>query len=218
MLEEENTPDSEVNESPDETVNDEQDTVEDTDETVSGLHDDTEKKKVPDTIPKARLDKEIQRRKELEKQLDELKQEKDTDDSVTDTDKDPDVKELAQKLANIEEKEKQARREQIFGEHLNKALENAPEYKDIVNVEVIKQMAFNPANKDKTYKQLLEEAYGNALSGKRTIETATHRGGAKDTKVDVARAQQDSEYRKQVLADPELRKQYNVGIEHRINL
>jgi hypothetical protein len=100
--------------------------------------------------------------------------------------------------------------------HLKTALENAPEYKEVVNVEVIKALAFNPANANKTYKQLIEEAYGNAVTGRRTIETTTPRGGAKDTKVDMRRAQSDSAYRHEVLADPELRKQYNEGLTDRV--
>jgi len=59
---------------------------------------------------------------------------------------------------------------------------------------VIKALAFNPANKNKTYSQLLDEAYGNALTGRRTIETTTPRGGAKDTKVDMQRAQSDEAF------------------------
>lgn len=101
-------------------------------------------------------------------------------------------------------------------QHLNKALDNAPEYKDIVNVEVIKAMAFNPANANKTYSQLLNEAYGNAVTGRRTIETTTPRGGAKDTQLDRRRAETDTEYRREVLADPALRKQYNEGLTDRV--
>jgi hypothetical protein len=101
-------------------------------------------------------------------------------------------------------------------QHLNKTLENSPEYKDIVNVDVIKALAFNPANANKTYKQLLDEAYGNAVTGRRTLETTTPRGGAKDTKLDVQRAKTDTEYRREVLKDPDLRKQYNEGLTDRV--
>ena len=70
--------------------------------------------------------------------------------------------------------------EAAFATGLEKALQNAPEYRDVVNVSVIKALAFNPANANKTYRQLLEEAYGNAITGQRTVETTTPRGGAKD--------------------------------------
>ena len=122
---------------------------------------------------------------------------------------------------NIEAEKHRRKRDELnktLDKHINDALENAPEFKDVANVEVIKQMALNPANKDKTYSQLLEEAYGNALGGKRTIETTTPRGGADDGKVDLERASRDQEYRKHVLATPELKKQYNEGIETRIGL
>jgi len=85
-----------------------------------------------------------------------------------------------------------------------------------VNAEVIKALAFNPANANKTYKQLLEEAYGNAITGRRTVETTVPRGGAKDTKLDMQRARTDTAYRREVLADPELKKQYNEGITDRV--
>lgn len=212
------TPEQEVNKAPEETVNDKQVTT-DGEATVADLHEEpVVEKKVPDSVPMARLNKEIQRRKDAETELAALKAEKEDDPDVTDVKKDPEVKELAEKLARIEQNETRAKMEVIFSQNLNKALDNAPEYKDVVNVEVIKQMAFNPANKNKTYSQLLEEAYGNALSGRRTTETTTPRGGAKDTKVDMKRAQTDAEYRREVLADPDMKKQYNEGIEHRINL
>ena len=86
----------------------------------------------------------------------------------------------------------------------------------MANTDILKQMAL--ANKDMTYSQLLDKVYGNTLEGKRTLETTTPRGGAKDAKVDFERAQRDGEYRKSVLRDPALKKQYNVGLETRINL
>jgi len=193
----------------------EQPTVE-TEPTVAELHEEkpkTEKEK-PTAVPIARLNKEIERRKELEAKLAQYE----TAVEEGDESAEPEVKKLAQKLEQIEERDRRTQLESTFMQHLNKAIENAPEYKDIVNVEVIKQMAFNPANANKTYKQLLEEAYGNAVTGRRTIETTIPRGGAKDTKVDLQRAQQDAEYRREVLADPELKKQYNEGLHTRIPL
>lgn len=212
------TPEQEVKDAPEETVNDTEGTGETTEETVGSFQEETTKKEKPTTVPMARLDKEIQRRKELEKELEELRDKKDGDTSVSDVEADPDVKALAEKLAKIEEKEKAAERDVRLTQSLEKALNNAPEFRDIVNPQVIKQMALNPANKDKTMPQLLEEAYGNAISGKRTTETTTPRGGKADTKVDMDRAQKDTEYRREVLADPDMRKQYNEGLENRINL
>lgn len=217
-----NTPEQEVNNAPEETVNDEQaheaeeqeETSTEDEPTAAELHEE-DTQKIPENVPKARLDKEIQRRKDLEAKLAELEKAKDNDPEVDDTQKDPDVKELAEKISKIEQKENKLKREEIFQKHYEKALENAPEYKDVANAEVVKQLAFNPANKDKTYSQLLDMAYGNALGGKRTTETTTPRGGA-DTKVDVERARKDPEYRKEVLSNDETRKQYNESLTDRV--
>jgi len=209
MSENDNTTlEQEVNDVPEETVNDEQES----DETVGSYQDEEAPKenKVPDNIPYDRFQKVNDEKKALEAELKELKAEKDTDSTVSDTEKDPEVKELAKQLAEIQEKEKRAEREAKLQAGLNKALESAPEFKDVANADVIKQMALNPANKDKTFVQLLEEAYGNALGGRRTIETTTPRGGAGDTKVDMKRAQSDPEYRREVLANPDMRDQYNA--------
>jgi len=215
------TQEQEVKDAPEETVNDEQAT----EETIGDTLEDTQteespqEKKVPDNVPKARLDKEIQRRKDAEAELEALKKDKADEGSTTsETDSDPEVKKLADKLAKIEEKERQVRQDAILSEGIDKALAEAPEYKKVANTDLLKQMAMLPQNKDKTFNQLLDEAYGNAISGKRTIESTTPRGGAADVKVDMERAQRDAEYRKEILRDPEMKKQYNVGLENRINL
>lgn len=209
------TPESEVNETSEETVNDEQVT----EETLGSLQDEetTQEKKVPTEVPKARLDKEIERRKALESELEELKKTKEADSSVSDTEKDPDVKELAEKLAKIEESEKSAKRDAKLSEKFSEYLEEAPEFKDVANLAVLKQMALLPQNKDKTIPQLFEEVYGNTITGRRTVETTTPRGGAADTKVDIERAQKDAAYRKEVFANPDLKKQYNEGLTDRLS-
>jgi len=209
------TPAEEVTQS-EETVNDEQES----EETVGSFQEEEtqQDERVSDNIPKARLDKEINRRKALEAELAELKEKKEEDETVSNTDKDPEVKELAAKLAKIEENEKRAAQDVKLTAALNKALDNAPEYKDIANLALIKQMAMNPSNKEKTFPQLLDEAYGNAIPGKRTTETTTPRGGANDTKVDLARAASDPVYKREVLADPDLRAQYNADLPSRLNL
>ena len=220
MLEEKNTPAAEVNE-PEETVNDTQDTNDETNEstepTIGETTDDVvEETPVVDTIPKARLDKEIRRRKELEAKLAELESLDDDEENTPASDNQK--SDLEARLEKIEAKEKSIRLNATLESNITAALENAPEFKDVVNMDVIKQMALNPANKSKTYSQLLEEAYGNALGDRRVVETTTPRGGANNEKVDVARAQSDSAYLKEVLADPHLKKQYNEGLEHRIML
>lgn len=185
--------------------------------TLADLHQE-EEKKVPESVPLARLNKEIAKRKDLEEQLAELRQQIDAGDDYDTPSDSPDVKKLAAEVEEIKQREARLKAESVFTENLNRTLENNPEYKDLVNTDVIKQMAFNPANKNKTYKQLLEEAYGNAIQGRRTMETTTPRGGADNLKVDVERAQRDAEYRKQVLADPDMRKQYNKDLHIRIGI
>jgi alanyl-tRNA synthetase len=216
-----NTLEQEVNTAPEETVNDEQVTGDEAadspEETVGSYQDEDDNSKVPDNIPKARLDKEIKRRKELEAKLEALEREKDADPEVDDVAKDPDVKVLAEKLAKIEQKELSAQRNAALQKGLDKALDAYPEFKDIANGEFIKQMALNPANKDKTFKDLLEEAYGNAIGGKRTVETTTPRGGAADTKVDIERTKSDPNYRREVFANSDLKKQYNEGLTDRLS-
>ena len=207
------TLEQEVKDAPETTENKEQDT----DETL-GSYQDEESDRGSDHIPKARLDKEINRRKELEAKLEALTKEKEADPEVKDAGKDPSVKELADKLAKIEEGDKRAKRDAALTNALNKALDEAPEFKDVANVDVLKQMALLPQNAEKTVPQLLEEVYGNALGGKRTIESTTPRGGAKNEKVDIEKARRDNSYLKEVLADPVLRKQYNEGLENRIML
>lgn len=220
MSQDNTTVETQVNESPESTVNDVQ--VEAVAEpTLADLHQTTEAEPIKEkpkvtTVPKARLDKEIQKRKDLEAELAALRGELGDDPEVDDVEDVPEVKKLAEKLERIEKNEQMSRMEKIFHDNLSKTLENNPEYKDIVNVEVIKALAFNPANANKTYKQLLEEAYGNALGGRRTVETTVPRGGAKDTKVDMQRAKTDAAYRREVLADPDLRKQYNEGLTDRV--
>lgn len=230
MEKEETTTSPEVKVETETTVNDEP-TVAETEEkpaeetkpaepTVAELHKEepkTEPKK-DDSIPRARLNKEIARRKELEKELAEAKEAAMDDDDYDEPEDSPEVQKLADRLSEIEKREADAKRDVVFKQHFDNALENMPEYKGVVNMDVIKGMALNPQNKDKTYRQLIEDAYSNALSGKQSIETTTPRGGAKDTVVDMKRAQTDTAYRHEVLADPELRKQYNKGIENRIQL
>lgn len=215
------TPEQEVKTAPETTANNEQvaDTV--AEPTVADLHKEettvvTPEKKRVDSVPIARLNKEIERRKEAERELKELRGELSEDPEVDNVDDNPEVKKLAERLETIEQKEKVAKMEAGFAIGLEKALQNAPEYREVVNVSVIKALAFNPANANKTYRQLLEEAYGNAITGRRTVETTTPRGGAKDTKLDRERAKNDTAYRREVLADPELRKQYNEGLTDRV--
>lgn len=223
MTEKETTTEPEVKEAPESTATDTQEPEAPAEPTVAELHEEEkteEAPKKPDSVPLQKFIEEKRKRKELQKELDSLKSEYEADPDVDNDEVDdrPDVKALADKLEKFESSQLKAQRNAAFDKHFATALENVPEYTEVVNKEVIRQMAFNPANANKTYRQLLEEAYGNAISGRRTIETTTPRGGAKDSKVDIDRARTDGVYRREVLADPELRRQYNENLTDRIPL
>lgn len=131
-------------------------------------------------------------------------------------------KELEEEAAKArkpqEEKEKAEKIDAAFKKGFGAAMEKFPELKEIVVPSVIKTLSLDPANADKTFSQLIEETYGNARSGKRTIENPTPRGGKEPGEIDFARAAKDTEYFKEIMADPEMKKKYNSGIEKRISI
>jgi hypothetical protein len=127
--------------------------------------------------------------------------------------------EVSARLKPLEEKDKKAKIDKIFKENYDKALEAMPEYKDIANEAVIKSLSLDPANQNKTWTQIIEEAYGHLITGKRTMESPTARGGRDDNQdVDVARASKDPSYFKEVMADPVKKAKYNAGLAERLKL
>lgn len=116
------------------------------------------------------------------------------------------------------EKDRQEKIDKAFSEHFDKAMADMPEFKDIVNKDVIKTLSLDPKNAKKTFKQLIEDTYGNAIPGKRTVETTKPGGGKDPGVVDMARAKKDSAYFKEVMADPELKKQYNEKLPSTLQL
>lgn len=115
----------------------------------------------------------------------------------------------AKYASKLSAKEKAEKFEDAFSKQYATALERGPEFQAIANAEVIKTLATLPQNKNKTVSQLLEETYGNALTGKRTIET-TQPGGGKDPEpLDIAKAEKDINYFNEVMADPKKKAQYN---------
>ena len=119
------------------------------------------------------------------------------------------------RIKSIEETSNSEKREKIFTEAFDKTLEEMPEYKKLVSKDVIRTLVMDPKNSNKTFAQIFESSYGHLVTGKKTLEPTKARGGKEDTKVDISRAQKDTEYFKEVMADPELRKQYNEGIASR---
>jgi len=125
-------------------------------------------------------------------------------------------KAVESKLQPLEAKEKKERIDKAFAEHYAKVIAEMPEYEDVINKDVIKELSLLPQNGSKTFQQIIEETYGKTVFGKKTMETSTPRGG-KDASLDMSRVN-DPEYFRQIMASPELKKKYNEGIENRINL
>lgn len=205
--------------------------AEESPETVGQVLQQPEEKQ--ETVSLSKFMKEKRARQELESQIAELQTK--ANDGASKTEIATDLKALAEehnidagflsklakaieaqaearieeKLRPITEKEKQAKIDSAFQVGFGKAMENMSEYKDIVNPDVIKTLSLNPNNANKTFRQLIEETYGNALGGRKTIETAVPRGGNASGELDYGRAKRDSAYFKEVMSDPVLKKQYN---------
>lgn len=126
--------------------------------------------------------------------------------------------EVSSKLKPFEERDRNDRIGKIFNENFSKAMEKMPEFKDIVNPEVIKTLSLDPKNSRKTFTQIIEETYGNALPGKRTIEQTKPAGGKEPGEVDIDKARKDPAYFAEVMSDPQLKKKYNEGLAQRITL
>lgn len=118
----------------------------------------------------------------------------------------------AKYAAKFEGKEKENKFETAFKSQYDIAMERAPEFKAIANPDVIKSLAILPQNAKKTLSQILEETYGNAITGKRTIETTSPGGGKEPEPLDMKRAEKDIEYFKEVMADPKKKAQYNEAM------
>lgn len=113
------------------------------------------------------------------------------------------------KLKPIKEKEIASAREKIFEEHFAKTMAEMPEYASLVNKDVIKTLAYDPVNVNKTFAQIFQDSYGHLVTGRKTLDTTKPRGGIEATDIDLQRASRDPEYFKEVMADPELKKKYN---------
>lgn len=124
--------------------------------------------------------------------------------------------EFDDKFRPIEEERKSAEINKIFNKYYKDAMEKMPEYADIVDKEVIKTLSLQKSNANKTFPQIIEETYGRAIVGRKTIETTTPRGGKESGAIDYARAAKDTEYFKEIMSDPTSKKNYNDGLAQRI--
>lgn len=124
---------------------------------------------------------------------------------------------IGNRVKNMEQEKKADDYNKAFDSHFEKVLDEMPEYKGIVNKDVIKSLSLNPANRNKTFAQIVENTYGNAIGGKRTLETTTPRGGELSGTVDIDKAQTDPAYFSQIAKSSELLKQYNDGLIERLS-
>lgn len=100
-----------------------------------------------------------------------------------------------------------------FTAHYDKALENMEDFKGIVNKDVIFRLTVDPANANKTISEIIEDTYGSALGGKRTVDSAnSSRGTDASAILDKARMNTDEKYLDEVLANPILKKQYDDAL------
>jgi hypothetical protein len=130
-------------------------------------------------------------------------------------------KDLSKKLTKSEVKEEEDKEEEdersninidkAFNEHFDRVIQHLPEFQGIVNKEIIKSLALDPKNGNKTLTQLIEDTYSAVLSGKKTLDSAKPGGGKEPQSLDFKKAQTDAEYRRNVVfADPDLKRQYNA--------
>lgn len=227
----------EVKEDPQESPEDKSD-----EPTLNSLQNSEEKNKIPDSIPYSRFKEVNDESKAKDALITELQEKLESLDSKpTKADAAEGLSEIAKEynldeealgrvaksieaaaLAKVQETvepltkaQKESQANHAFEKMYTSALENHPQYKDIANKEVIRQLAFNPANANKTFSQLLKDVYGSVAGksqGSKTMET-TQKGRTETIeKIDYKRASSDSEYFKQIMADPKLKAEYNSKV------
>lgn len=125
--------------------------------------------------------------------------------------------ELDEAVKPLRESIEEKRISEAFATHFDRAMQAMPEYKNIVDPNVIKTLSLDPENEDKTFSELIEETYGKFVTGKKTMEEKTQPGGGKEPEsVDFAKARKDPEYFKMIMANPRLKAEYNKDIHKRI--
>lgn len=203
--------------------------------TISEMVPETEPEKAPNMIPESVFLGEKKARKEAEKEIKRLTQlieggasKEDISDSIAELAEEHDLdpkfltkfastikaqaeKELEEKFnSKFESKEKESKFEEAFNKAYQVAMDRAPEFASIANTEVLKALALLPQNAKKTLSQILEETYGNAIQGKRTIENTTPGGGKEPEPLDFEKASNDINYFNEIMKDPKKKEQYNA--------
>jgi hypothetical protein len=122
------------------------------------------------------------------------------------------IKPILERDGKITKKERDELIDTAFQKEFNLRIERMPEYKDIVDADVIKALSLLPQNANKTFPQLIEEAYGRAVSGKRTIDPIKPGGGKDPDPIDYARAKKDTKYFEEIMANKTLKDEYNKNM------
>lgn len=115
-------------------------------------------------------------------------------------------KELLPEIDKINRTKRIEQQQATLKNLLDNSIAANPEFADVINEDVILQLAKDPKNKDKTMTQLIEETYGKTLTkGTKTLEST--RGGSR--KSDIPNfAKLSVEEEREVLNDPIQRKKY----------
>lgn len=134
-------------------------------------------------------------------------------------------KKIAERVKPIEEKEKKEEKsseadriDKIFRENFTKTINAMPDFKDVADPDVIKSLTLDPANRDKTFAQIIEKAYGHLVKSKGKTLDESKGGGKEPAGIDYGRAAKDPDYFKTIMADPAQRKEYNSNLHKRLRL
>ena len=125
---------------------------------------------------------------------------------------------VSEKLKPLEQAKKAEQANQTFESIYSQTLERMPEYANVIDKDSLRTLAFQKENSTLSLPQLIEKIYGRSISGKKTIETTTPRGGKDPQEIDFSLARSDKEYFTQIMADPSLKAKYNSNIENRLDL
>lgn len=160
---------------------------------------------------------------EIGKTLDEISEKhdvskeflKDLIDALTPTDIDDKI-DLRLKPLNDEARANKINT--LFEKEYKRTLETMPEFKNIVNKDIVKSLTLDPANRKKTFSKIIEDAYGHLIIGKRTLEKTKPKGGNEAAGIDYERAKIDTKYFKEIMANPAQKEKYNKGLADRIDM
>lgn len=122
-----------------------------------------------------------------------------------------DDRKVLEKLESIEKRQKMEDLDKTFKQVLDKTLEERPEFKDVVNANVIKKLLLDPDNKEKTVEELIEETYGNVTFSKYTLESARKKSSVDDL-TDFSDIGSNTEKLAKIKANPETNKKYRAWI------